>query len=333
MDKRKTVNYAKYGYIFSIPFVIAYLIFSLYPVLYTVVIGFTDLHGLTMKITDMRLMSNPFQNYIDVLSAKGNGSFRLAFFNTVIMWVCNFIPQLFVSLLLTAWFTDDRTKIKGQGLFKVLVYLPNIITAASVAILFQAFLSYPIGPLNAIRLGFLNFFDKIFHFGFDGKTYNFLNNKNFTRGTVSFIQFWMWYGNTMVLLIAGVIGIDPEIFEAAQIDGANRRQTFFRITLPCIRTILLYVLVTSMIGGLNMFDIPQLLNRGGPDGSTATTAMYIYTQAFRNSEYMYNRASAASIIMFVIIMILTVILFYILRDKDEVELRKIRKRERKALKR
>ena len=79
MDKRKTVNYAKYGYIFSIPFVIAYLIFSLYPVLYTVVIGFTDLHGLTMKITDMRLMSNPFQNYIDVLSAKGNGSFRLAF--------------------------------------------------------------------------------------------------------------------------------------------------------------------------------------------------------------------------------------------------------------
>lgn len=328
MGKKKSVNYARYGYIFSIPFVIAYLVFQLYPVLYTVVIGFTDLEGLTTKVTDMHLLSNPIGNFIDILKGSGAGSFRLALFNTVIMWLCNFVPQILLALLLTAWFTDDRTKIKGQGLFKVLFYLPNIITAASVAILFQAFLSYPVGPLNSIRSSVLSFFSK----SYDGSTYNFLNNKAFTRGVVSFIQFWMWYGNTMVLLISGVIGIDPAIFEAAQIDGANRRQTFFRITIPCIRTILLYVLVTSMIGGLNMFDIPHLLNRGGPDGSTTTTAVYIYKQAFQNPRYQYNKAAAASIIMFVIIMVLTLALFYILRDKDEEELKKLRKRERKAQK-
>ena len=151
MDKKKSVNYAKYGYIFSIPFVIAYLIFQLYPVLFTVVIGFTDLEGLTKPVSSMKLMPNPFQNFIDILEGSGAGSFRLCLYNTVIMWIFNFIPQIALALLLTAWFTDDRTKIKGQGLFKVLFYLPNIITAASVAILFQAFLSYPIGPLNSIR--------------------------------------------------------------------------------------------------------------------------------------------------------------------------------------
>ncbi len=328
MNKKKSVNYAKFGYIFSIPFVVAYLIFQLYPVLYTVVIGFTDLEGLTTPVSSMHILSNPFQNFIDILKGSGAGSFRLCLFNTVVMWVCNFIPQIALALLLTAWFTDDRSKIKGQGLFKVLFYLPNIITAASVAILFQAFLSYPIGPLNSIRSSILNTFSS----NFDGKGYNFLNNKAFTRGVVSFIQFWMWYGNTMVLLIAGVIGIDPAIFEAAQIDGASRTQTFFRITIPCIRTILLYVLVTSMIGGLNMFDIPHLLNRGGPDGATTTTAVYIYKQAFQNPRYQYNKAAAASIIMFIIIMILTLCLFYILRDKDEEELKKLRKKERKALK-
>ena len=119
------------------------------------------------------------------------------------------------------------------------------------------------------------------------------------------------------------------IFEAADMDGANRRQTFFKITIPCIRTIVLYVLVTSMIGGLNMFDIPQLLNQGNPDLSTLTTSMYIRNQAFSGS-YMYNRAAAASMIMFVIIMALSVGLFFILRDKDEADLKKLRKKELKA---
>lgn len=320
MNKHKSVSYAKFGYIFSIPFVIAFLIFQFYPVLYTVFIGFTDLKGLTT--TEIHINDNPFQNFIDILSVSGPGSFRLALSNTVVMWIWNFIPQILLALLLTAFFTDNRTKIKGQGLFKVLFYMPNIITAASVAILFQALVSYPQGPLNSILEKFQ---------GDSFKPVFFLNNKTFTRGLVAFIQFWMWYGNTMIMLVSGVIGISPEIFEAAEIDGANRFQTFFKITLPNIRTILLYVLVTSMIGGLNMFDIPHLLALGGPDGATATTAEFIYKQAFSGS-YMYARAAAASVIMFVIIMILTFVMFYILRDKDEEALRKLRKQDKKIAK-
>src|SRR5690606_28795913 len=148
------------------------------------------------------------------------------------------------------------------------------------------------------------------------------------RNIVSFIQFWMWYGHTMIILIAGVTGIDPTIFESAEIDGASSAQTFFHITLPNLRTIIIYVLVTSMLGGLQMFDIPKLFLNGGPDNATLTTSVFIYNQAFGGS-YMYNRAAAASMVMFVIATILSGLLFYFMRDEDEVKLKKEKKRARK----
>ena len=115
--------------------------------------------------------------------------------------------------------------------------------------------------------------------------------------------------------ISGVLGINPEVFEAAEIDGANDRQTFFRITLPNIRTILIYTLITSMIGGLNMYDIPKLYLNGGPNNATLTANVFIYNQAFAGS-YMYNRAAAASMIMFLIIAVCSVVVFFIMRDRD-----------------
>ena len=133
----------------------------------------------------------------------------------------------------------------------------------------------------------------------------------------------------MIVLIAGVLGIDITLFEAAEIDGANGTQIFFRITLPRLKTIVLYVLVTSMIGGLQMFDIPRLYLLGGPDNATLTSSVFIYNQAFSGS-YLYNRASAASMIVFLIIVVLSVALFFIMRDKDEA---KARKRERQLKRR
>jgi multiple sugar transport system permease protein len=140
----------------------------------------------------------------------------------------------------------------------------------------------------------------------------------------------MWYGYTMIILISGVLGINPELFEAAEIDGATRRQTFFRVTLPNLRTILLFTLVTSLVGGLNMFDVPKLFQNGGPDSSTLTSATFIYNQAFSGS-YLYNRASAASLIMFVIIAICSAALFLIMLDKDAAKLKKLEKKHYKEL--
>src|SRR5574344_839679 len=315
MKKKNHLDYSKYGYIFCIPFTVAFLIFSLYPILYTAIIGFTDLKG--MGATSFHFLSDPFKNFRMILN---NHSFRVAFGNTFKIWILNFIPQIFLALLLTAWFTDKRNKIKGQGLFKVLFYMPNIITAATVAILFGALLGYPMGPIN----------DLFMQLGINSKPVEFLRNKGVAQGSIAFIQFWMWYGYTMLILISGVLGINPEIFEAAEVDGANRVQTFFMVTLPNIKTILLFTLVTSLIGGLNMFDIPKLfIQSSGPDNATLTTSVFIYNQAFSGS-YLYNRAAAASMIMFVIICILSGIMFYFMRDKDQEALDKQIRQQEKA---
>ncbi len=293
-------SYAKYGYLFSIPFILAFLVFNLYPTLYTVLLGFTDSKGLG-NITFHILKDDPWKNFRAIMQAP---TFRQSLKNTSVLWTLNFIPQITLALILTAWFTSRRNKIKGQGFFKVVFYMPNIITAASVAVLFNALFGYPKGPVN----------DLLISMGVrDSATY-FMNSASTTRWIVAFIQFWMWYGYTMIILVSGVLGINPEIYEAAEIDGANDRQIFFRITIPNLRTILTYTLITSLIGGLSMYDIPKMLNNGNPNNSTLTATMFIYNQSFQGS-YMYARGAAASMILFLIIAALSAVVFFLMRDR------------------
>ena len=181
--------------------------------------------------------------------------------------------------------------------------------------------SFPLGPINLV----------LQHFGVLDQPYDSFRSETGTRLIVSFIQFWMWYGYTMIVLISGVLGINPELFEAAEIDGASSKQTFFYITLPNLRTILLFTLITSMIGGLQMFDIPRLFLNGGPDNSTLTTSLFIYNQAFSGS-FLYNRAAAASMIMFGIIVVLSAVVFFIMRDKYAAKVRKEEKKYQREMK-
>ena len=300
LQKNKTFSYAKYGYLFSLPFIIAYLVFHLYPIIYTAILGFTDCKGLGN--TNWHILKDDlWKNFRTILN---NATFKTSLKNTFVLWIMNFIPQIVLALLLTAWFTSKRNVIKGQGFFKVVFYMPNIITAASVAILFNVLFGYPKGPVNDILVSH----------GLRSYAYYFIYNATASRWIIAFIQFWMWYGYTMIMLISGVLGINPEIYEAAEIDGANDWQTFWQITIPNLRTILTYTLITSMIGGLNMYDMSKMFNNGNPNNSTLTTSVFIYNQAFAGS-YMYNRAAAASMIMFVIIAFFSVIVFYLMRDR------------------
>ena len=315
--KRKGVSYAKYGYLFSLPFMIIFLIFMLYPTLFTAVIGFTDFKG--VATTTFKFLEHPFDNFTSIIANK---TFRTSLVNTIVIWVMNFIPQIGLALLLTAWFTNRSRKIRGQGAFKVLFYLPNIITAATVAILYSALFGYPVGPVN----------DILQSLHLTSKPFDFSTSPWAAKLVVAFIQFWQWYGYTTIILISGVLGINPELFEAAEIDGATPRQTFFQITLPCMRTILIFTLITSLIGGLNMFDIPKLyIWNGGPANATMTTSVFIYAQAF-SGTYLYNKAAAASMIMFVIIAVLSGVTFYLMRDRSEAKALRAMKRMEKLRK-
>lgn len=315
--KIKGVSYAKYGYLFSLPFILAFLFFMLYPTVFTAVIGFTDFKG--VATTTFKFLEQPFDNFVSIFNNK---TFRTSLVNTIVIWVINFIPQITLALLLTAWFTNRSRRIRGQGAFKVLFYLPNIITAATVAILYGAIFGYPVGPVNDIL--------QTFHLA--SKPFDFSTSPWAAKLVVAFIQFWQWYGYTTIILISGVLGINPELFEAAEIDGASPSQTFFQITLPSMRTILIFTLITSLIGGLNMFDIPKLyIWNGGPANATMTTSVFIYAQAFSGS-YLYNKAAAASMIMFVIIAILSSVTFFLMRDRSEARARRAVKRMNKLSK-
>jgi multiple sugar transport system permease protein len=314
--RQKNVSYARYGYIFSIPFVLAFLVFLLYPLVYTAVIGFTDLRG--MAATEWNILDDPLDNFRSLLN---NNTFRVSVTNTFKIWIINFIPQMFLALLFTAWFTSRRHKFYGMGTFKILFYMPNIITAASIAILFSVLFMFPVGVVNdaLVRLGFIE------------RPFNFNASGNATQLIIAFIQFWMWYGYTMLILISGVLGQNPAMYEASEIDGATGAQQFFRITLPNLRTIMLFLFVTSLVGGLNMFDIPRLYNDGQPDNASMTVALFIYNQAFAGN-FLYNRAAAASMIVFVIIVILSALIFFALRDRDAIYEKKQIREMKKALK-
>jgi multiple sugar transport system permease protein len=314
--RHKGVSYAKYGYIFSIPFVLAFLVFMLYPLGYTTILGFTDYSGFAAVETgEFSFLEDPFENFKNLFE---NQLFLTSLQNTFKIWIMNFIPQMLLALLLTAWFTNRRSKLRGQGAFKVLFYMPNIITAASIAILFNVLFMFPIGPINHLLRSL----------GVENAPFNFIATPSSAQYIIAFMQFWMWYGFTMLILISGVLGLNPEMYEVSEIDGANGVQQFFFITLPNLKTILLYTLVTSTVGGLSMFDIPRVFNDGQPDNSTMTAALFIYRQAFAG-RFMFNRAAAASMIVFVIIAILSVAIFFLLRDKDAARLKK----EERALKR
>jgi multiple sugar transport system permease protein len=171
--------------------------------------------------------------------------------------------------------------------------------ASAFAMLFFALFA-DTGPINTMLL----------QIGIFRAPYKFLSHTFSARALVAGMNFLMWFGNTTILLLAGMLGIDQTLYEAAEVDGANATQIFFRITLPILRPILLYVVITSLIGGLQLFDVPQILTngQGGPNRTTMTLIMYLNKHLYSKN---YGMGGALSVILFIITGILSIIIFRI----------------------
>lgn len=297
-QKIKSVSYDKYGYLFILPFFIIFFVFQLYTMVYTINLSFTDLAGFKTDYTYTGL-----DNYVFLLH---NNIFWKSIGNTFFIWIMNFTPQLLFALLFASIFTSIRFKMKGVGFFKVVFYMPNIITAASVAVLFNALVNHPYGPIDMF----------LTQIGVIESDFQLLRDPLITQMLVAFILFLMWFGSTMILLIAGILGINTELYEAAMVDGANSINMFYKITLPSLKPIMLYVLVTSAVGGLQMFDIPYLFHNGGPNFATETMAVFIFRQAF-TAQGNYNIAAAGSVYLLIIAVVISVLLFKGLSEKKE----------------
>ena len=144
----------------------------------------------------------------------------------------------------------------------------------------------------------------------------FLSNIWSTRGLIAAMNLIMWFGNTTILLMAGMMGIDPSLFEAAQVDGAKSFQIFRKITLPLLKPILVYTMITSLIGGLQMFDVPEILTNGtgNPVRSSMTLIMYLNNHLFSKN---YGLGGALSVILFVITSLLSMLVFKITIDRTK----------------
>lgn len=311
--KHSLTGYNKWGYAFVLPFVVVFCVFSLYPVFRTLYLSFTEYKGFGTP--------DPvgLKNYIRVFTDK---FFWKSFGNTWKIWGINIVLQLGLAFLLTIIFSDIKYKVKGLSIFRAIFYLPNIIACTSVAFLFKMLLDWQYGSFNGIITSVTKFLHGII-LGipvYQGLSMiNWLDNPNTAFLVIAIISAWMWFGNSFIMLMASVQGIPVDYFEAAAIDGANRWVVFGKITIPLIRPILLYVAITSLIGGLQMFDMPYLMVATTQTSypSVRTAMMYLYSFGFGSGVRQVGYASAIAYVLFLFIFAISVAQFFLFNRKGD----------------
>ncbi len=287
----------KYGYMFVAPMLIIFVIFSIYPILYTLYLSFTDFGG----FRDPKWVG--FDNYSRVIA---DPTFRQALMNTVRIWGINIVVQVGLAFMLVMIFSDLQYKVKGLKFFRIIFYLPNLIAAASVALIFRMMLNTDYGLLNTLLLR-LNLISG---------SVRWLEGTMLAQISVANIQTWMWFGNSFILFMAAIQAVNKEVIEAAVIDGASRLQMMRFVKLPLIKPIIIYVGVTSLIGGLQLFDVPYLITdgRGAPSGALRTVIVYLFNHAFTYNNFGY--ASAIAFVLFLIVMVVSGIFVAIMKREE-----------------
>ena len=286
--KNHALNYEKWGYFFIAPFFIIYIIFQLIPLISTIWNSFFENYRVGLMTVGPNFVG--MANYKEVLFNTDMPRYAM---NTLIMWIMGFVPQIVLSLLLSIWFCDTELRIKCTSFFKTVIYMPNLIMASAFAMLFFMLFS-DAGPVNALAVSM----------GWIEKPVRFLTQKTTVRTLVAVMNLLMWYGNTTLLLMSGILGIDNSIFEAARIDGANPFTIFVKVTLPSLMPILVYVMITSLIGGIQMFDVPQILTNGGGNPNRTSMTLIMYLNAHLGSKN-YGIGGAISVLIFIITEILS----------------------------
>ncbi len=307
MDKNKStkanhnvVKFNRWGYIFLIPFFVTYIIFSLIPLFSTIYNSFFENYRSGLKQIGPNFVGGA--NYVNLLTTPEIWKYLG---NTLLMWVGGFIPQIVIALLLAYWFSDPSLRLKGQRFFKTVIYMPNLIMASAFSMLFFALFSDS-GPVNQILLSL----------GAIKEPFKFFQFVGASRILVMLMNFLMWFGNTTILLMAGMLGIDSSLYEAAQVDGATASQVFFKITMPILRPIFIYVLITSLIGGLQMFDVPQILTNGRGNPMDALTTVIMLLNRYLTSKDV-GRGGALSVFLFIVTGILSLVVFRINSSKEK----------------
>lgn len=292
--KHKRISYARYGYRFLLPFALVFLVFQFIPLITTFIYGFCNYYEDGLNTVGPSFAG--FDRFKVILGPDSN--FWKYRGNTRIIWIIGFLPQVICSLLLALFFTSERLKLKGKRFFQTVTYRPNLVMASAFGYMFLQFFSQG-GPVNQILQAMKIVSTPVI----------FRESAAWQRVIIALINFLMWFGNTSILLRSGIMGIDESLFESARLDGASSFRIFWKITLPLLRPIFVYFLITSMIGGIQLFDAAQIFTSGtgGVQAKSRTIRMYLFNLV--QQKHNYGEAGAVSIRLFVITGLLSLIVF------------------------
>lgn len=294
----------KYAYLYLAPFFLVFIVFSLFPILYSLVLSFCDMDVLSGNLSFIGL-----ENYERMISS---GYFFQSIGNTLLIWIMAIIPQLTIAFVLALLLSNKW--FHGRLLLRNIFYFPNLVTPVTIGLLFGALFSYPGGAINNI-MGL-----------FGISPVDFQNNQMLARLVIAIAICWQNFGFNIIYFTAGINSISEDVIEAAQVDGASGWQRTIKITIPLMRPMLIYIMITSIIGGLQLFDVAKLVFTNVPGDATTTMVKYLYDSAFVRFQFGYGSAVAYGI--FVIIACFSVLSLFVTRErKNEYGEKKRRRRK------
>lgn len=268
----------RWAYLFISPFFILFAVFALYPIIFSFWLSFHDWNGFTaMEFIGLDNYRRLFRDTY----------FWNAMLNTVILFFI-YVPVMILFAIVLANMLHANY-LRFQGIWRALLFLPHLTSMVSAGFIFRLILDTNSGIANRF-LAWLSL-----------PPVPWLDSVWWARISLGLLMIWAWLGYNTVIMLAGLQTIPGELNEAARIDGANRSQVFWSITVPLLRPVIVFSLTLSIIGTFQMFTEPFILTRGGPIGSTETPVMQIFTTLFSNIRYGY--AAAMSYVFFVTILI------------------------------
>jgi len=287
----KRIKKARWGYAFISPFYIMFSIFSLYPMVLSVYLSFTRWQGVGPM---------EFAGLVNYQLIPKDVVFWQSMVNGVILFFIYVPIMLFLALVLAVILNSGR--VKGFRIFRTMIFLPFVTNMTAAGFTFRLMLDESNGLFNNI----LNLF------GLPGAPW--LEDIWWARISLCLLIIWAWLGYNMVIMLAGLQTIPNDLTEAALIDGASPIQAFFRITIPLMKPVILFTMITSTIGSFALFAEVTTLTQGGPANATITPLVRIYGTAFSGS-FQYGLASAEAYTFFICIFILTILQFRLNREQ------------------
>ncbi|MEI3195777.1 MAG: sugar ABC transporter permease [Lachnospiraceae bacterium] len=287
--KRKAIPY-----LFIAPFFICYAVFSAFPFMFSFAVSFTDWNG--VKTPHFVGLANYIRIFtMDTMAQK-------SFVNTFIFLIIAIPIQVFLGLLIAVILKDFINGSKVRGILQLVNFLPYLTSSVAIGLIFQFLFDWDFGTVNQVLTKLGVSFNHIYWFGM----------KWSSRFVVVLVIVWRNFGYSMIMLSAGLATISNDLYEAAQLDGANWVQSQVRITLPLLKPILGFVCIISLINGFQLFDEPYMLFAsqagqpyGGPGNSVLTVMMTMFQASFRNFQMGYGAAVAYA--LFIVIFIFSIV--------------------------